>query len=142
MRLATRSLLIAVTVATVALAGCSLTGSSSDSLTGTTWQWVASETSVPASISNVPDPENYTITFNDDGSFNAKADCNSVGGEYTTGDGGTMTITLGPSTLVACPEGSADFLFTAALGSTTAYKIDAGQLVLTNPEGTITLDAA
>ena len=25
----------------------------------------------------------YTITFNDDGTFNAQADCNQVGGTYT-----------------------------------------------------------
>ena len=140
MRLARRSLIIPVLLAAVAVAGCSLTGSSDDGLTGKTWQWVASETTVPASISNVPDPENYTITFNDDDTFNAKVDCNQVSGQYTTGDGGTMTITPGPSTMAACPEGSADALFLAALSGTTAYKIDAGQLVLTNADGTITLE--
>ena len=38
----------------------------------------------PAHQSAVPDPSSYTITFADDGTFNAKADCNTVNGTYTT----------------------------------------------------------
>ena len=78
------------------LAACS--PSSGSALTGTTWQWTASTTTVPASQSVVPDPENYTITFNTDGTFEAKVDCNQASGDYTT-NGSELTITPGPSTL-------------------------------------------
>ena len=151
MRLASRSLLVFVIGASLALVGCGSTGASDspdasdaaggDTLTGS-WQWVSGETSVPASITNVPDPENYTITFNEDDTFNAKVDCNQVSGQYAAGDDGALTITPGPSTLAACPEGSADALFMAALAGTQSYAILGGQLVLTNAEGTITLDPA
>ena len=141
MRLVTRSLLAAALVATLALAACT-SGSDSDGLTGTTWQWVSAEESVPASISNVPDPENYTILFNEDGTYQGKADCNSISGQYTTGSGGVLKILPGPSTLVACPAGSADFLFTDGLLRTQSYRIDSGQLVLVNDNGSMTFDAA
>jgi heat shock protein HslJ len=95
------------------VAGCNLVGGSSD-LTGTTWQWSASTTTVPASQSVTPDPENYTIEFASDGSFSAKADCNQVSGSYTT-SGSTMTIELGASTLVACPDDSLSDLYLAGL---------------------------
>ena len=41
---------------------------------------------------------NYTITFNDDGTFAAKADCNQVSGTYTIEDNSVLTIVPGPST--------------------------------------------
>ena len=142
MRLVTRSFLVVALLATVALAACSSGSDSGDSLTGTTWQWVSAEESVPASISNVPDPENYTITFNEDGSYNGMADCNSIAGQYTTGSGGTIKILPGPSTLMACPEGSSDFVFTGGLAAARSYRLDGGQLVLANDNGSMTFDPA
>ena len=53
----------------------------------------------------MPAPENYTITFLDDGTFHAQADCNSLSGTYMADDT-TITIEPGPSTEVACPPGS------------------------------------
>ncbi|MCA9902563.1 MAG: serine hydrolase [Anaerolineae bacterium] len=54
----------------------------------------------------------YSITFNADGQMNIVADCNTVMASYTVGDDGAISIELGASTLVACPEGSIadDFL--------------------------------
>src|SRR6187397_2445241 len=83
------------------LTACGGGGSSSKSdITGIVWQWSAMQETVPASQSVVPDPQNYTITFNDDGSAAIKADCNSVTGNYKL-DGTNLTITLGASTLMA-----------------------------------------
>ena len=81
-------------------------------------------------VSSPPDDQqaNYTITFNDDLSFNAKADCNSLSGTYETGDpaasSGPLTISPGPMTLVACPEGSLADLFVIGLGSAESYAIE------------------
>ena len=41
----------------------------------------------------VPSPENYTITFNADGTLEGKADCNTFNGTYSQENG--LTITLG-----------------------------------------------
>lgn len=127
-----RKLLIAV--AAIALlsivVGCS---SSSGGLTGKTWQLTATTTKVPASQGVVTDPQNYTIEFKTDGSFGAKADCNSVSGTYTT-SGSSMTITPGPTTLVACPEGSLGDVFVAGLGNAASYVIANDQLTITTKD--------
>ena len=122
------------------LAACS--PSSGSALTGTTWQWTASTTTVPASQSVVPDPENYTITFNTDGTFEAKVDCNQASGDYTT-DGSELTITPGPSTLAACPEGSLDGLYLEGLSKAASYSVSGEEMTITlSDEGTMQFDAA
>ena len=130
----------------LSLAACS-TGSSSPSaaasaaasdgasgLTGKTWQWSGGTTSNPTSQHVVPDPENYTITFNEDDTFNAKADCNQVSGAYSAGSDGAMTITPGPSTLVACPDGSQGDLFVAQLTAAASWKIEGTTLTITDTD--------
>jgi heat shock protein HslJ len=121
-------------------AGCDLIGGGGG-LTGKTWQWTASTTTVPASQSVTPDPENYTIEFMSDGTFSAKVDCNQVNGSYTT-SGSDLSILPGPSTLVACPEGSQADFYLAILSGATSYKIDGGQLILTTADGTATFNGA
>ncbi len=113
-------------VATLLLGGCS----GSSSLTSGTWQWTASTTTVPASQSVVPDPQNYTIAFKSDGTAAIKADCNNVAATYTT-SGSNLTITMGPSTLAACPDTSLAPLYVAALPMVATYAITSGQLVMT-----------
>jgi heat shock protein HslJ len=122
------------------LAACS--SSSGSALTGKTWQWTASTTTVPASQSVVPDPENYTITFNEDGTWSGKADCNQVSGGYST-TGSNLTMTLGPTTLMACPEGSLDGLFLEGLGKAATYSISGSDLTITDSDdGTMQFVAA
>ena len=122
------------------LAACS--SSSGSALTGKTWQWTGSTTTVPASQSVVPDPENYTLTFNADGTFSGKADCNQVSGGYTT-SGSDLTITLGPTTMMACPEGSLDGLFLEGVGKAASFTISGSDLTITDSdEGTMQFVAA
>jgi heat shock protein HslJ len=117
-------------------------GSSGSSLTGKNWKWTASTTTAPASQSVVPPDQqaNYTIEFKSDGTFAAKSDCNQVAGNYTTGANNALTIVPGPSTLVACPEGSLADLYIAGLAATQSYAITDNQLVLTTSDGTMTFD--
>ena len=143
-RIAVRALLLAAVVAL--LAACSGTSASPSAsgpaLVGPPWQWAASTTPAPASQSVVPDPENYTLQFAEDGTFSAKADCNQLSGEYEAGDGGALTITPGPMTLALCPAESLSDIYVASLGLTQSYEINAdGQLVLTTSEGTMTFDS-
>ena len=86
-------------VAVAGLAGCA--SEEGGDITGTTWRLVSITTQSPSFSAIVPAEAmvNYTIEFNDDGTFSARADCNQVAGEYTVQDSGVMTITPGPSTL-------------------------------------------
>jgi heat shock protein HslJ len=102
-----------------------------------TWQLTAITGKTPAYQGVVPaaDQSKYTITFNTDGTFNAKADCNSVGGTYKTSGSNGLTITLGPSTLVACPDGSYGDLFAHALATAVSYNVANDQLTITLEDG-------
>jgi len=130
-RITMTALLIAVAAIAVA---CS---SSSGGLTGKTWQLTAITEVVPAFQGVVPaaDQANYTIEFKSDGNFQAKADCNQVSGQYVTTSTGGMTITPGPSTLVACPEGSMGDQYVAGLGNAASYAIANSQLTITLKDG-------
>ena len=133
-------MLLAILVVASALAACSTPAASTSApasaaagggLTGQTWEWTGGTTTDPVSQHVVPDPENYTLTFNDDGTFNAKADCNQVSGSYEAGDDGSLAVTLGPATLAACPEGSQGIEFVDQLNSADAWAIDGQTLRIT-----------
>ena len=138
-------ILVALTVALVAAACQSSGASPSAAAAGVqgTWQWTASTETVPASQSVVPDPENYTITFNADGTAAIKADCNDLTATYTT-DGSSMTIKLGASTLAMCAEGSLDAIYTAGLAKVATYAVSGDELTLTfaDDAGTMTFKKA
>jgi heat shock protein HslJ len=112
-------------------------GASVPAMQGKPWLWTSS-TIAEAPV--ITDPTKYTITFATDGTFEAKVDCNQVAGTYTATDSGAATITPGPATLAACPEGSLADVFLAGLTGVTSYEMSAGQLVLTAPNGTMTFN--
>jgi heat shock protein HslJ len=109
----------------LATTGCS----SNATLVGPTWQWIGLTLNNPKHQSAVPDPQNYTLTLKDDGTFQAKADCNQLAGTYTM-NGSALTLTHGPMTLVACPSGSQSDQFVTLLGTVSSYSIDAKDLSL------------
>ena len=116
------------------LTACGGKSSSSGSdITGIVWQWSAMQETVPASQSVVPDPQNYTITFNTDGTASIKADCNQVTANYKI-DGSIITITLGASTLMACSDASQDTIYLASLAKVSSYAVENGQLQLMFPD--------
>jgi heat shock protein HslJ len=120
-------------------------GSAGDQgLTGKEWQLTAMTEKVPAFQGVVPDADQskYTITFADDGTFSANADCNQLSGTYETQDpaasSGPLTITPGPMTLAACPEGSLGDLYVVGLSSAASYAIESDVLTVTLvDEGTL-----
>lgn len=119
--------------AALVLAACNSGGG----LTGKTWQLTAITEQVPAFQGVVPeaDQARYTITFNTDGTYNAKADCNALNGTYTTTGTGGLSIELGPMTMVACPDDSMSNQFVAALGNAEGYAIADSQLTITDATG-------
>lgn len=93
------------------------------------WQWSGLTETLPASQSVVPDPENYTITFNSDETYSIKADCNIGSGSYTL-EGNTLTIAPGPITLAYCGPDSLDTQYLSLLSNVTTVTMDDDGLVL------------
>ena len=82
------TLLAMAFAATVLLAACG--GGDADDLIGKNWQLVAITDKVPAFQGVVPpaDQAKFTITFNENKTFNSTVDCNKLAGTYkTTGPG-------------------------------------------------------
>jgi heat shock protein HslJ len=126
----------AVLASTLLLGACS---PSTAKLTDTMWKLTAvtltgTGSALPPGVVPVADQARYTITFNDDGTFQAQADCNTVGGSYTT-SGNSITIQPGPSTLVACPADSYGDAFVAALGQAATFAVGNSVLTLTLADG-------
>jgi len=137
--------LVAVAVALAACSGSSKSSAAAPSLTTNPWNLSGITEKVPAFQGVVPaaDQANYTITFTDATNAQIKADCNSVGATYTTAANNAITITLGPSTLVACPQGSMADQFLAGLTNASTYAISGSDLTLTlKDEGTLQFVAA
>jgi heat shock protein HslJ len=113
-------------VALVLLASC---GEGTSGLVGPTWQWTNLTENAPLAHSDVADPGLYTLTLAADGSFRVMADCNTVVGTYVT-DGHEITLSLGPSTLAACPEESQADQFVSLLHTVTTFAVDGDALAL------------
>jgi heat shock protein HslJ len=97
---------------------------------GPTWQWEAFQDTAGINDISVPNPENYTLTLNEDGTANIQADCYQVIWSYEHNDSQlTFDATL-PSTLATCPEGSLDQLYLERLGNTVSYILQDGKLYL------------
>ncbi|MEZ4519361.1 MAG: META domain-containing protein [Chloroflexota bacterium] len=99
-----------------------------ESLTGTTWLWQGTTTAVEEIVA--VDPARYTVTFNEDGTANIQADCNTVLATYSTGDDGAITMAMGPSTLVACEADSQDQIFIQQLSNSAIYFFQDGDLYI------------
>ncbi len=99
-------------------------------LVGETWQWVGLRETIPASQSLIPDSENYTLTFNDDGTVNIKADCNVAIGTYQL-SGDQLTISMGPTTLAECGPESSYTQFLTLLEQAAGVGMGYGNLVIT-----------
>jgi heat shock protein HslJ len=97
---------------------------------GIQWQWAELTETEPASQSVVPDPENYVLILNADGSANLKADCNLVMWNFALEDGSLTFDTVGPSTLAFCGDDSLDQMFLSKLGMGGTVSVEDGRLVL------------
>ena len=103
---------------------------SQEELIDETWQWISLVETMPAAQSVVPDPENYTLTFNEDGTVSIKADCNIAMGSYEL-SGDQLTISLGPTTLAECGPDSSYNQFLTFLEQAAGYGTAFGNLVIT-----------
>ena len=94
--------------------GAGATPASKEELIGPLWQWDQWVETKPASLSVVPDPEKYTLSFSANNSVSIQADCNQVCGTYILRNG-KLQIELGPSTMAYCGDQSLDQQFLALL---------------------------
>ena len=103
------------------------TGIVDAALVGKVWQWLGTITATePVAVA---DSTRYTIEFLEDGTAAITADCNAVVAQVTA-DGSAISLTLGPSTLVACPEDSQADLFTQQLSGAALYFFQEGDLFI------------
>jgi heat shock protein HslJ len=103
---------------------------SHEGITGIQWQWAQLTETEPAAQSVVPDPENYVLVLQADGTANIKADCNQVQWTYTLEDTSLTFNTVGPSTLAYCGDESLDQKYLEMLGKGGAVSVEEGRLVL------------
>ncbi len=113
---------------------CASSADSSGSIQDIIWEWEGVTTKSTGEMTTVSDPENYTLIFREDGTFEGQADCNMIGVSYSQ-EGG-FTITVGPSTMAYCGDDSLDQQFLALLGNIAAGGPDgAGDLALETAGG-------
>ncbi|QQE64505.1 hypothetical protein GFS31_11860 [Leptolyngbya sp. BL0902] len=84
-----------------------------DNLVGTVWELQQIQMNDDTRFTP-SSPQNYTVEFTERGDVFVQADCNRAAGAFNLVDG-RITITLGPTTLAACPEGSIDTRFLQSL---------------------------
>ena len=103
-------------------------------ITNILWQWTSVTDRPTGATTAVPNPQDYTITFRDDGTLSGQADCNSFTGTYTQESG--FSITLGAATMAACGDDSLDQQYLELLGAVAAGGPDgAGNLALETAGG-------
>ena len=113
------------------LFACGGDGGSADSgegIVGITWQW---EEFLGGDVDLVTprDPAGYTVLFEEGGSVNVQADCNLSAGTYVL-DGNTLSIMLGPTTLVECGRESLYDQYLRSLADVGEYVIEGAELFL------------
>jgi heat shock protein HslJ len=95
------------------------------------WQWVSRDPNGnPVDAIEVPNPENYTLTFAADGVYFAQFDCNRGSGAYVTDGTGILSIEAGMTSLAMCPADSLDITMKELLGQTHIYRFEEGGDVL------------
>ncbi len=105
------------------------TGPGVPPLTGTVWELQQIQMNDGTLLTANP-PQNYTAEFADDGQVFVQADCNRALGEFTEEADGRLSVKLGPTTLVACPEGSIGPQFLQAMNNSNFFFFQEGDLFI------------
>ena len=105
---------------------------------GTTWRLIAYADSSGQLSMALPDVE--TTAVFDGGRVGGNAGCNNYNGTYTV-DGQALTIQLGPTTMMACPEPTMaqEQAFFTNLAAAASYVLVGDQLHILNANGDVIL---
>ena len=102
-----------------------------------TWKLESIERPGSATIT-VPNPEQYTLRFESDGSLSVRADCNTCGGRYAL-EGSSLSVGDVACTLIACAVPGLDTTFTSVLRNVRSATVSEGRLVITGTDFTLRL---
>jgi heat shock protein HslJ len=95
------------------------------------WEWMSAAVN-GGEEEPVDDPTAYTVFYNEDGTFQFRADCNTGGGGYTVDGGfsGSLSMQPGPITLAACPPESRSDEYLGYILAADEYRLQPGGRVL------------
>ena len=91
------------------------------------WLWERRDAATPI---EVPNPSEYNLIFNADGTFFAQLDCNRGGGSYATPGDGSLMMELGMTSMALCPEDSLINAMMATFPAAAQYRIEEEGAVL------------
>ncbi|MBP8948769.1 MAG: META domain-containing protein [Candidatus Promineofilum sp.] len=91
------------------------------------WLWERRDAATPI---EVPNPSEYNLIFNADGTFFAQLDCNRGGGSYATPGDGSLMMELGMTSMALCPEDSLINEMMATFPAAAQYRIEEEGAVL------------
>jgi heat shock protein HslJ len=124
-----KQLSLLVLMLTVGAVACDENPVGPTSIQNITWKLESIERTGTATIT-VPNPDQFTVRFEDNGNVAVRADCNSCSGRYTL-DGSSLTIGNVACTLIACPMPGLDTTFTSVLGNVRSATASGSQLTIT-----------
>jgi len=106
-------------------------------LEGTAWR-LLNITSMDDSVSIPEEPGNYTLSFEAEGRFAIKADCNQASGNWSSGSTGQLMFSAMAATRALCPPGSLSESYLAQFEWVRSYtKRDGHLLLATMADGSI-----
>ncbi len=124
---------------TLAMAAQTPGADDGDALAGTTWE-LTTLTGEDGTAVAIDQPANYTLSFMEAGELVIGADCNTALATYTI-DGDSVSIDVGPMTLVYCGDESHSDAFVFGVGQSATYSLDdMCGLVLAAGEGSGSLE--
>ncbi len=100
-----------------------------ETLTQNSWTWI--ETVYADDETFIPNyPEEFVLTFNEDGSMGSLTDCNTMGGNFEIDKKGSIEFSQIFSTMMYC-EGSQENEYQGMLSSSEGFYFENENLVLT-----------
>ncbi|MGR8998172.1 MAG: META domain-containing protein [Gammaproteobacteria bacterium] len=96
---------------------------------GTVWKWERFNDTADLHNIVIDDPDNYTLILLSNGTYQAKADCNRMQGQYTL-EGKRIKLTPGPTTIAECLPGSQYAGYLKRLNEVVSFVLHKNKLVL------------
>ena len=130
-----KGLPLVLLILTVGAVGCDESPTGPTELVDITWK-LETVAHVGSALVTVPNPDQFTVRFETNGTLSVRADCNTCTGRYVL-DGSTVSIGNLACTLVACPTPGLDTLFTSGLQNAKTVTVNNDNLIMTGPEFTL-----